>query len=96
DPTDKFCEDGMEARHPTGFRVVLIEAGHIAQNMLLAATASGLVATPTCALNDSVIETMLDIDPIMQSPIYAVAVGTRSETATIADLVDWSAVEHQQ
>jgi hypothetical protein len=25
-----------------------------------------------------------------------VAVGTRSETATIADLVDWSAVEHQQ
>ncbi|MDV4159365.1 MULTISPECIES: nitroreductase family protein [Rhizobium] len=40
----------MEARHPTGFRVVLIEAGHIAQNMLLAATASGLVATPTCAL----------------------------------------------
>ncbi|MGO7859910.1 nitroreductase family protein, partial [Rhizobium ruizarguesonis] len=53
----------MEARHPTGFRVVLIEAGHIAQNMLLAATASGLVATPTCSLHDSVIEPMLDIDP---------------------------------
>ncbi|MGO7624572.1 nitroreductase family protein, partial [Rhizobium ruizarguesonis] len=48
----------MEARHPTGFRVVLIEAGHIAQNMLLAATASGLVATPTCALNDSMIGSM--------------------------------------
>jgi hypothetical protein len=40
--------------------------------------------------------TILDIDPIMQSPIYAVAVGTRLETATVADLVDWSAVEHQQ
>ncbi|WP_375680037.1 SagB family peptide dehydrogenase (plasmid) [Rhizobium sp. T1470] len=91
-----FARTAWKYRHPTGFRVVLIEAGHIAQNMLLAATANGLVATPTCALNDNVIETMLDIDPVMRSPIYAVAVGTRSETATIADLVDWSAVEHQQ
>lgn len=91
-----FARTAWKYRHPAGFRVVLIEAEHIAQNMLLAATANGLVATPTCALNDNVIETMLDIDPVMQSPIYAVAVGTRSGTATIADLVDWSAVEHQQ
>ncbi|ABR65027.1 SagB family peptide dehydrogenase [Sinorhizobium medicae] len=91
-----FARTGWKYRHPAGFRGVLIEAGHIAQNMLLAATANGLVATPTCALNDSVIETMLDIDPVMQSPIYAVAVGTHSATATIADLVGWSAVEHQQ
>jgi len=91
-----FARTAWKYRHPTGIRVVLIEAGHIAQNMFLAATANGLVATPTCASNDNVIETMLDIDPVMQSAIYAVAVGTRSETATIADFVDWSAVEHQQ
>ncbi|WP_243682130.1 nitroreductase family protein, partial [Sinorhizobium medicae] len=91
-----FARTAWKYRHPAGFRGVLIEAGHIAQNMLLAATANGLVATPTCALDDNVIEIMLDIDPVMQSPIYAVAVGTHSATATIADLVGWSAVEHQQ
>ncbi|WP_080667728.1 SagB/ThcOx family dehydrogenase [Rhizobium leguminosarum] len=91
-----FARTAWKYRHPTEFRVVLIKAGHIAQDMLLAATTNGLVATPTCALNDSVVETMLDIDPVMRSPTYAVTVGTRSEAATMADLVDRSAVEHPQ
>jgi SagB-type dehydrogenase family enzyme len=33
--------------HPNSYRVVLIEAGHIAQNILLAATAEDLAAAPT-------------------------------------------------
>ncbi|MEK9281138.1 MULTISPECIES: SagB/ThcOx family dehydrogenase [unclassified Bradyrhizobium] len=89
-----FARTAWKYRHPTGFRVVLIEAGHIAQNMLLAATANDLAAAPTCALDDAVIEDALDIDPVMESAIYAVAIGTRSEASTIADLVDWSVVEH--
>ena len=37
------------------YRVVLIEAGHIGQNIMLAATSIGLSACPTAALNHTTI-----------------------------------------
>ena len=57
------------------YRVVLIEAGHIAQNILLAATSHGLVGCPTAALSHSAIETVLGIEDPTISPIYAVTIG---------------------
>jgi SagB-type dehydrogenase family enzyme len=53
------------------YRVVLIEAGHIGQNIMLAATARGLSACPTAALAHSAIERYLGLTKLTQSPVYA-------------------------
>jgi SagB-type dehydrogenase family enzyme len=72
--------------HPTGFRVVLLEAGHIAQNMLLAATALGLASAPTCAVSDGLITQLLNLDPVTQSAVYTVSIGHSSGVPTQADV----------
>jgi SagB-type dehydrogenase family enzyme len=64
--------------HATGLRVVLIEAGHIAQNLLLAATAHGLAAAPTCALSDRGVEELLGLDRVKHAALHAVALGVRA------------------
>ena len=71
--------------HPTGFRVVLIEAGHIAQNILLTATDKGLASAPTCAINDTVARQLLRLDSVTQATVYSVSIGVRSDSATEAD-----------
>jgi SagB-type dehydrogenase family enzyme len=60
---------------PNAYRVVLIEAGHIGQNIALAATALGLASAPTCAIHDSIVEKNLQLHSITQSVVYALAVG---------------------
>jgi SagB-type dehydrogenase family enzyme len=81
-----FARTAWKYRHPTGLRVVLIEAGHIAQNILLAATDQNFACAPTSAINDALAESLLGLDPLAQAAIYAVAIGTRSDTPTIADV----------
>ena len=66
------------------YRVVLIEAGHIAQNMMLAATAHGLTGCPTAALGHSQICENLGFDGILQNPIYAV---TLSKALPNSDII---------
>jgi SagB-type dehydrogenase family enzyme len=61
--------------HPNAYRVVLMEAGHIMQNMALAATAQKLISTSTAAISDDVAEHVFKIDPVTQSVNYALAVG---------------------
>lgn len=56
---------------PNGYRVVLIEAGHIGQNIMLAATRHGLTACPTAALSHSVIRECLSLERLTDSPVYA-------------------------
>ena len=54
------------------YRVVLIEAGHIGQNIMLAATARGLSACPSGAIDLSVAaESVYNCDPVMRPAIYA-------------------------
>jgi SagB-type dehydrogenase family enzyme len=55
------------------YRVVLIEAGHIAQNIILAATSQGLTGCPTAALAHREIATILNLDGFLQNPIYAIS-----------------------
>lgn len=71
--------------HPGALRVVLLEAGHIAQNLLLTASARGLAAAPTCALSDSLIENSLGLDSAVQSAVYAIALGGVCDEASDAD-----------
>jgi SagB-type dehydrogenase family enzyme len=69
---------------PNAYRVVLIEAGHIGQNMLLAATDAGLCACPTAALSHELLFDMLELPSrITCAPIYAIAIGASAKSSEI-------------
>jgi SagB-type dehydrogenase family enzyme len=57
-----------------GYRFVLLEAGHLAQAALTAATALGVAALPWGGFADSAIEDLLELDGLERSCIYLVAV----------------------
>lgn len=81
-----FARSMWKYGHPAGFRVVLLEAGHIAQNLLLAATERGLASAPTAALKDGEVEELLGLDRVSQAALHAVVVGARSDQPSAADL----------
>ena len=65
---------------PNAYRVVLIEAGHIGQNMLLTATELGMAACPTAALDHDLLYENLKLPSrITCAPIYAIAVGAAAK-----------------
>ncbi len=57
------------------YKVILIEAGHIGQNMMLSCTESGLTACPTAALDHGTLGDILGLEGITQFPVYALLVG---------------------
>ncbi|MCX8281625.1 SagB/ThcOx family dehydrogenase [Phyllobacterium sp. 0TCS1.6C] len=63
------------------YRVVLMEAGHIGQNIILAATARELAACPTAALAHSRLAKLFGLTNPTHAPIYAVAIGNREPHA---------------
>jgi SagB-type dehydrogenase family enzyme len=71
--------------HPTGYRVVVLEAGHIAQNIILAATAHGLAGTPTCAISDVEAEKLTGCASLTRTTMYSVALGHKSSIPTAVD-----------
>lgn len=68
---------------PNAYRVVMIEAGHIAQNMMLACSNNSLTACPTAALNHTQISNVLGLSSITQTPIYAILIGHPTDTDDI-------------
>jgi SagB-type dehydrogenase family enzyme len=64
-----------------GYRFALLEAGHVAQNVLLAATAYRLAAVPLAGFYDARLEAVLGLDGVEESVLYAVAVGRRAADA---------------
>jgi SagB-type dehydrogenase family enzyme len=58
------------------FRFVLLEAGHIAQNVLLAAAALNLTALPIGGFFDSRLDAFLMLDGLNESALYLIAVGS--------------------
>jgi SagB-type dehydrogenase family enzyme len=61
------------------YKVVLIEAGHIAQNMMLMATSQNLTACPTAALNHGLIATTLGLEGLTHFPVYCLLIGRPSD-----------------
>jgi SagB-type dehydrogenase family enzyme len=61
--------------NPTAYRVLLIEAGHIAQNICLAASDHHLTTTPTAAICDTHAHELLRLDWIKHSMVLALLVG---------------------
>jgi SagB-type dehydrogenase family enzyme len=60
-----------------GYRFMLLEAGHIAQNLLLTANALGLGALPIGGFVDDELDRLLDVDGVEETSLYLVAVGRR-------------------
>jgi SagB-type dehydrogenase family enzyme len=58
-----------------GYRFVLLEAGHLAQNFLLIAAAAGLHAVPVGGFWDEPFNETLGLDPAREAVIYSVLVG---------------------
>ncbi len=59
---------------PNAYRVVLIEAGHIGQNIMLAATEMGLTACPSAAMTHSKVSSLLKLEnAAVHVPIYALS-----------------------
>lgn len=58
-----------------GYRFVLLEAGHLAQNVQLAAAALNVAALPVGGFFDRRIDTLLAIDGVHESTVYLVALG---------------------
>ncbi len=70
--------------HARAYRVVLIEAGHLAQTFALVATALGLASFTTGALAETAIEDALDLSASTSPVLYACGAGARPAG------VDWA------
>ncbi len=57
------------------YRFALLEAGHVAQNVLLAAAALGLAAVPLGAFYDRRTDEFLLLDGVNESTLYTIALG---------------------
>jgi SagB-type dehydrogenase family enzyme len=64
---------------PHGYRVVMMEAGHIAQNIMLVATRHGIVANPSGAFSRIAVEETLGVGGATQSAVYALVLGVPTE-----------------
>jgi SagB-type dehydrogenase family enzyme len=75
--TAVFARTQWAYPHARAYRVVLLDAGHLAQTFCLLATALGLAPFSTAALDDRRLERDLGLDGIAESVIYACGVGAR-------------------
>lgn len=64
--------------HTRAWRVLQLDAGHVAQTLQLAATAQGLGAFVTAAFNDDVAEAVFGLDGIAFVPVVVCGVGLRA------------------
>lgn len=62
-----------------GYRFALLEAGHVAQNLNLAAIGLGLGSINLGGFHDRQIDSFLDLDGLTQSTLYIVAVGNEQD-----------------
>jgi len=60
--------------HARGERYTLLEAGHVAQNLLLQAAALQLAAVPLAAFDDGAVRQALELPP-EHEPLYLIPVG---------------------
>jgi SagB-type dehydrogenase family enzyme len=58
-----------------GYYLGMLEAGHAAQNIVLAAAATGLHARPIGGFDDAAVARALDIDTSIEQPVYIIMIG---------------------
>ncbi len=64
-------------RHAKIYRAILLEAGHMSQNLYLCATELGLGAYVTAAINEVEIEETFGLDALLEGPIAVCGFGPR-------------------
>ena len=64
----------------SAYRIAMIEAGHIGQNIMLVATRHGLVANATGAFSAERVEEALGLTRLTQSVVYALILGVPDPT----------------
>jgi SagB-type dehydrogenase family enzyme len=62
-----------------GYRYMLLDTGHMAQNLCLSATALGLAVTTTCGFFDDPANDLLGLDGLEEAVLYVAFVGRRSD-----------------
>lgn len=72
--------------HAKAYRAVCLDVGHVSQALYTAATAIGLGAFVTAAINESEIETLLELDPMVNGALAVCGFGWRANTMTMAEL----------
>lgn len=75
-------------RHSKAWKVAQLDAGHISMLMYLSAAELGLGAFVTAAINDSVIEQALSLDPVVEGATAIVGFGARSAEVTTRELTE--------
>ena len=75
-----FCICGVTPRNrfkygELGYRLMLLEAGHLAQNILLVAEAQGLSGLPVCGFYDDLMHDYLEVDGIDELCLYLLMIG---------------------
>ncbi len=58
-----------------GYRFALLESGHVAQNVLLTATALGLASVPLGGFFDRQVNELLGVDGLHEAALYVIPVG---------------------
>lgn len=65
--------------HPKIYRAILLEMGHISQNLYLTATEMNLGAFITAAINEVEIEQAFGLEPIIEGPLCVCGFGARAK-----------------
>lgn len=71
--------------HPKAYRAIVLEAGHVSQNLYLAATEFEMGVFVTAAINEIDIERAYGLDPLQESPITVCGFGPRASQKTMLE-----------
>jgi putative peptide maturation dehydrogenase len=71
--------------HPKAYRAIVLEAGHVSQNLYLSATELGMGAFVTAAINEVDIEERLGLDALREGPIAVLGFGPRARAKTMLE-----------
>lgn len=77
-----------------GYRYVLLEAGHVAQNLCLLATERGLGSLCIGGFMDSETNRFLGLDGVTEATVYAVGIGHSAEGKSAARSL-WAEEDHR-
>jgi SagB-type dehydrogenase family enzyme len=66
---------------PRGYRYILFEAGHVAQNICLLATERGLASLCVGGFVDARVNRLLELEPQVEAVVYCVAIGHAADDA---------------
>lgn len=79
--TARFLRSFWKYRsHPKGYRALILDVGHLSQNLYLTATELGLGAFITAAVNEVVSEEAFGLDPLAEGPLAICGFGLRAAT----------------